>query len=110
MLGGMWWVTLAFAVPFTDVSQTSGANANESGSGVAAADFNGDGWLDLLVVSVTGRPHLYFQNANTPLRFQEVSSTHAPGMTRLWDRTAFAADLDDDGDADFFWTQYHVNF
>jgi enediyne biosynthesis protein E4 len=44
---------------FLDVSALTGADAIGDSKGVAAADYDGDGDIDLYVVDQGGRPHLY---------------------------------------------------
>ncbi|MBI5089208.1 MAG: VCBS repeat-containing protein [Actinobacteria bacterium] len=44
---------------FLDVSSLTGADGVGESKGVAAADYDGDGALDLFVVDQSGQPHLY---------------------------------------------------
>ena len=48
---------------FTDVTDTSGINANQYGLGVAAADVDNDGWVDLLITNF-GTNELFHNNGN----------------------------------------------
>ena len=48
---------------FTDVTQKAGVAGRDFGIGVAAADYDGDGWTDLLVTTY-GRLILYHNNHN----------------------------------------------
>ncbi|MGA1607705.1 MAG: CRTAC1 family protein [Planctomycetota bacterium] len=68
------------------------------GAGVACADFDGDGDVDLLVPSAAGQPILYFRNDGTQ-GFTDASATAGLGLSSQ--PTAVAvADFDNDGDAD----------
>src|ERR1700737_4398682 len=46
---------------FTDVTEKAGVAGRDFGIGVAAADYDGDGWTDLLVTTY-GRMILYHNN------------------------------------------------
>src|SRR5216683_3910578 len=48
---------------FTDVTDKAGVAGGTFGMGVAAADYDGDGWIDLYVTSY-GRNILYHNNGN----------------------------------------------
>jgi enediyne biosynthesis protein E4 len=48
---------------FTDVTEKAGVGGRDFGIGVAAADYDGDGWTDLLVTTY-GRLILYHNNHN----------------------------------------------
>jgi hypothetical protein len=48
---------------FTDVTEKAGVTGRDFGIGVAAADYDGDGWTDLLVTTY-GRLILYHNNHN----------------------------------------------
>jgi hypothetical protein len=80
-----------------------------TGSGVAALDYDGDGWVDLFLANGTtldgdgagarATGHLYRNLGG--LRFQDV--TEKAGVARTgWGQGVCAADYDNDGDADLF--------
>ena len=75
--------------------------------GFTWADFNNDGLLDLFVNTnvdnATGRSRLYFARRDgAAIVFDDVTADRAPGITRvLTERSAVAADLNDDGYVDF---------
>ena len=73
------------------------------GSGIAAADVNGDGWPDLLILSGAGN-RLYLNRAGK--RFADVTERSGLTWVRPEDRRPgeprqpLVADLDNDGDSD----------
>jgi len=84
---------------FTDVTERAGVtNAGNFGIGAAAADFDGDGWVDLLVTNY-GRNVLYRNRGDGT--FEDVTSRaglDAPGLytSAVW------FDYDNDGKPDLF--------
>ncbi|MGH9929621.1 MAG: FG-GAP repeat domain-containing protein, partial [Pyrinomonadaceae bacterium] len=83
---------------FADVTDKAGVSGGTFGMGVAAADYDGDGWVDLYVTSY-GRNILYHNNGNR--MFTDVtgkSGTAAPG----WSTCAVWFDYDNDGKLDLF--------
>ena len=80
-----------------------------TGSGVAAFDYDGDGWMDLFLANGTtldgdgagakATGHLYRNLGG--LKFQDVTAD--AGLARTgWGQGVCAADYDNDGDADLF--------
>jgi len=83
---------------FTDVTEKAGVAGGTFGMGVAAADYDGDGWVDLYVTSY-GRNILYHNNGNgTFTDITEKAGTAAPG----WSTCAVWFDYDNDGRLDLF--------
>jgi enediyne biosynthesis protein E4 len=83
---------------FTDVTDKAGVAGGTFGMGVAAADFDGDGWVDLYVTGY-GRNILYRNNGNGT--FTDVTGkagVAAPG----WSTCAVWFDYDNDGKLDLF--------
>jgi hypothetical protein len=83
---------------FSDVTEKAGVGGGTFGMGVAAADYDGDGWIDLYVTSY-GRNILYHNNGNGA--FSDVTDqtgTAAPG----WSTCAVWFDYDNDGKLDLF--------
>gem|GEM_PF-2278970 len=92
----------ASAQTFTDVTASAGlAQRGIKDGGQVWADFNEDGFLDVLI-NTTSRSHLYFQRPGSDPLFEEVTASHAPGLSRLRaERSAVAADFNNDGFTDF---------
>ncbi len=83
---------------FTDVTDKAGVKGGTFGMGVAAADYDGDGWVDLYVTSY-GRNILYRNNGNATFTdVTEKAGTAAPG----WSTCAVWFDYDNDGKLDLF--------
>ena len=87
---------------FTDVTEESGIRAGEYGMGAIAADYNGDGWVDLLVTSL-GKTQLYHNNGDGS--FSDV--TDKAGVdTGNWSVGATFLDYDRDGHLDLYIGNY----
>src|SRR5258708_35552215 len=83
---------------FTDVTDKAGAVGGAFGMGVAAADYDADGWVDLYVTSY-GRNILYHNNGNgTFTDVTDKAGVAAPG----WSTNAVWFDYDNDGKLDLF--------
>src|SRR6266699_3588646 len=87
---------------FTDVSDKAGVTGGTFGMGVAAADYDGDGWVDLYVTSY-GRNILYRNNGNGT--FTDVTDK-AGVAAGGWSVSAGFFDFDNDGKLDLFVTRY----
>jgi hypothetical protein len=90
---------------FTDVTDASGVNAIGYGMGVAAGDFNNDGWTDLYITNV-GRNQLYRNNGDGT--FTDVS-TPSGTDSQGWSVSAAWLDYDRDGWLDLF-VGHYVNY
>ena len=87
---------------FRDVTEEAGLGDELFGQGVAAGDFNGDGFPDLCVGNVG--PNRLYRN-NTDGTFTEIAGMVALGGGR-WTTSCLIADLNGDGISDVF----HVNY
>lgn len=83
---------------FTDVTEKAGVPGGGYGMGVAAGDYDGDGWPDLYVTQY-GRSILYHNNGDgTFTDVTEKARVAAPG----WASSAVWFDYDNDGKLDLF--------
>jgi hypothetical protein len=83
---------------FTDVTDKAGVAGGTFGMGVAAGDYDGDGWQDLYITSY-GRNILYHNNGNgTFTDVTDKAGVAAPG----WSTSAVWFDYDNDGKLDLF--------
>lgn len=83
---------------FNDVTDKAGVAGGTFGMGVAAGDYDGDGWIDLYVTSY-GRNILYHNNGNgTFTDVADKAGVVAPG----WSTCALWFDFDNDGKLDLF--------
>lgn len=91
---------------FTDVTEKAGLLGGFFGMGVAAADFDSDGWTDLLVTGY-GRVALYKNNRDGT--FTDVTAKAGLGPDRVtaqWPTSAVWFDYDNDGRLDLFLSNY----
>ena len=87
---------------FTDVTEAAGVPGGTFGMGVAAGDYDNDGFPDLFVTAY-GRPILYHNNRNGT--FTDVSEKAGLGAKVFeghWTTSAVWFDFDNDGRLDLF--------
>ena len=88
---------------FADVTASSGLGADIYGMGVAAADYDNDGWTDLFVTAV-GVNHLFH---NVGGHFTDVTAAAGVGgRADQWSTCATWVDYDRDGNLDLFVCNY----
>jgi enediyne biosynthesis protein E4 len=87
---------------FTDVTEGSGLEHPGWAMGVAAGDYDGDGYEDLYVTCL-GHNHLYHNNGNGT--FTDVTAKAGVDDPR-WSTGAAFGDYDDDGALDLFVSNY----
>jgi hypothetical protein len=87
---------------FSDVSEKSGLMYPGWAMGVATADYDGDGWVDVYVTCL-GPNHLYKNNGDGT--FTDVTQKAGVDDPR-WSTGAAFGDYDNDGDLDLFVTNY----
>ena len=74
-----------------------------NGGGVAAADFNQDGWPDLYFTSNMGRNGLFLNNGN--LTFEDVTEKAGVGGIKGWTTGVTTVDINQDGLMDIYVSQ-----
>ncbi|MDX1382171.1 MAG: CRTAC1 family protein [Thermoanaerobaculia bacterium] len=87
---------------FEDVSLVAGVDDGGYGIGVAAADFDADGWVDLYVANLG--PNVLYRNRGDGT-FAEVTSEAGVGEPRFSSSATFL-DYDRDGDLDLYVANY----
>ena len=89
---------------FTEVTAGSGLDFTCYGMGVAAADYDGDGWIDIYITSVN--QNFLLRNLGNG-QFADVTDTAGvAGNPDDWSTGAAWFDLDNDGDLDLFVANY----
>ena len=87
---------------FTDVTEVAGLRGSSYGMGVAAGDYDNDGWIDLFVASFG--PDRLLRNRGDGT-FEDVTRATGAADTR-WSVSASFLDYDRDGWLDLFVTHY----
>lgn len=87
---------------FTDVTAQAGINAGFFGMGVAAADYDGDGWPDIFI---TGWRNCVLYHNNHNGTFTDVTATSGISLPQ-WGTSAVWFDYDNDGRLDLFVGQF----
>ena len=102
---------------FTDIAAEAGAAYSgdgkpQAGMGVAAGDYNGDGWLDIFKTNFSGDTSTLYRNAgiqNNALTFDDVTFTAGIGVNTRWLGWGCGfGDFDNDGWLDIFLVNGHV--
>jgi hypothetical protein len=93
---------------FTDVTEQAGVKGAGYGMGVAAADYDNDGWVDLYVAGVNAN-QLFHNNGDGT--FTDVTAKAGvagidPKLGKLFSISAGWFDYDNDGKLDLFVTNY----
>jgi tetratricopeptide (TPR) repeat protein len=89
---------------FEDISASSGVNKIAFTKGVAAADYDNDGYMDLYVSNLYGGNFLYHNNHNNT--FTEVSEKAGVHQSDSQSFATWFFDYDNDGWPDIFATTY----
>lgn len=91
---------------FTDQTDVWKLSDVGYGMGVAAGDFDGDGWTDLVFTSYEGNDRLL---RNTGKSFEDVTDKAGIKSDSKWSTSAGFFDYDNDGDLDLYVVRY-VNY
>ena len=85
---------------FDDITERAGVGSDAWGTGVAAGDYDGDGWIDLLVTNFG--PDVLYRNRG------DGSFEVVPGAPSIdgWTSGAAFFDADGDGDLDLYLAAY----
>jgi hypothetical protein len=95
----------ARAMHFTEVTDTSGIAIRSYGMGVAAGDFNNDGWVDIYRTGLQGSVMLRNGGDGT---FTDVTKQTGTGDGGDWGVSASFVDYDRDGWLDLFVGNYLI--
>lgn len=87
---------------FEEASAAVGLDLTDYGMGAAAADYDGDGWVDLYVTNLGSNRLL----RNVEGRFVDVTEAAGVGGGDVWSASAAFFDYDRDGDLDLFVVNY----
>lgn len=87
---------------FRDVTREAGVQGNRWSNGCAAADYDGDGFVDLFVTN--WGPNTFYHN-NGDGTFTDVTEQAGLGDSR-WASSAAFGDVDNDGDLDLYVANY----
>ena len=88
---------------FTDVTQAAGIDIRTYGMGVAAGDYNNDGFVDLYRTSLSGSTLLHNNGNGT---FTDATAMSGAGNPGGWGVSAAFVDIDRDGALDLFVGNY----
>lgn len=78
-----------------------------NGSGVAAGDVNGDGWVDLYFGQLNGPNRLYLNEGTGSLSFREATAEAGVSHANHFTTGVTFADVDGDGDLDLLVASMH---
>jgi len=92
-------------IHFTDVTEPAGVNLQTYGMGVAAGDFDNDGFVDIYRTSLNGATLLHNNGNGT---FTDVAKTAGVGDPGGWGVSAAFFDYDRDGWLDLFVGNYLI--
>ena len=89
---------------FSDVTEGSGLAGNSYGMGVAVADIDANGWIDVVTTGIGGN-RLYL-NQGAGVFKDATAGSGIEGAAEAWTSTAGFFDMDADGDLDLFVCHY----
>lgn len=89
---------------FTDVTEGSGVAGETYGMGVAVADVDGNGWIDVVTTGIGGN-RLYL-NQGAGVFKDATTGSGIEGSADAWSSSAGFFDMEGDGDLDLFVCHY----
>jgi enediyne biosynthesis protein E4 len=89
---------------FKNVTQIAGLAVSDYGMGVAAGDYDNDGWLDIYITAV--HRNRLFRNKGDGTFVDVTQSAGVAGGDHAWSTCAAWSDFDNDGDLDLFVGNY----
>ena len=90
---------------FNEIAEQAGVNSQALGMGAAAADYNGDGNVDLFVTNYGAADILYRNNGDGTFT-DKAAEAGVEGGAEDWSSSAAWADFDNDGDLDLYVARY----
>ena len=90
---------------FVDVTDAAGVGHTASAMGVAAADYDNDGFVDIFVTTF-GAPDVLYRNLGDGTFEDVTGAAGVGGSASAWGTSAAWGDLDGDGDLDLYVARY----
>jgi enediyne biosynthesis protein E4 len=90
---------------FTDVTEASNVGNTAHAMGVAAADYDGDGWTDIFFTTF-GAEDVLYRNLGDGSFEDATAAAGVGGAPSDWGTSAAWGDIDNDGDLDLYVARY----
>jgi tetratricopeptide (TPR) repeat protein len=92
---------------FQDISHSAGIDRSEFSKGVAAMDYDGDGYVDFYVSNINNASNFLYHNDHDNTFTEVAAQAGVPGTGRSFATWFF--DYDNDGWPDLFVTSYYMS-